>query len=106
MNAEQKLGTAAFEEQLRQTTDARVWAQSFMLLTADAEIDEGLMIGWFANAIEWAKIHEQKRLRLAGIDLDHTYADTGINTLNGASMTLGHIERNEPLYVRRPLEDQ
>lgn len=43
-----------------QSTDAYRWAQSFMNMidkghfTKD-EIDEGLMIAWFANAIETAK---------------------------------------------------
>jgi hypothetical protein len=39
---------------LLQTTDAQEWAQGFMRLFGDRrdEIDEGLMIGWFANAIE------------------------------------------------------
>jgi NTP pyrophosphatase (non-canonical NTP hydrolase) len=36
-------------------TDAQRWAQAFMKVVADRpapEIDEGFMIGWFANAIE------------------------------------------------------
>jgi hypothetical protein len=39
---------------LLETTDARKWAQEFMREFGDrkAEIDEGLMIAWFANAIE------------------------------------------------------
>jgi len=32
--------------------NAQKWAQAFMQLSAGKEIDEGLMIGWFANAIE------------------------------------------------------
>lgn len=36
------------------TTDARVWASEFMERFADRrdEIDESLMLAWFANAIE------------------------------------------------------
>jgi hypothetical protein len=34
---------------LHGTTDAQVWAQEFVRLHGG---DEGLMIGWFANAIE------------------------------------------------------
>jgi hypothetical protein len=39
---------------LLSTTDAQKWAQEFMRLFGDKrdEIDEGLMIAWFANAIE------------------------------------------------------
>ncbi len=35
-------------------TDASKWAEAFQQLIVDPgkEIDEGLMIGWFANAIE------------------------------------------------------
>jgi len=34
------------------TMDARIWAQEFMKVReSGTEIDEGLMIGWFANAI-------------------------------------------------------
>ena len=38
---------------LNGTTDAAVWASEFMRLFGQRlnEIDEGLMIGWFANAI-------------------------------------------------------
>lgn len=44
----------------KQSTDAYRWAQSFMSMISKGyftkeEIDEGLMIGWFANAIEIAK---------------------------------------------------
>lgn len=35
---------------LRQTTDARVWAEEFMRITKGS-VDEEDMIGWFANAI-------------------------------------------------------
>lgn len=37
-------------------TDAAKWASAFMVLVAKGvTIDEGMMIGWFANAIEEAK---------------------------------------------------
>ena len=38
---------------LHSTTDAVVWAEEFMLNFSDRleDIDEGLMIAWFANAI-------------------------------------------------------
>jgi len=38
------------ELRLRETTDARVWAEEFAKVRPD--VDRGLMIGWFANAIE------------------------------------------------------
>jgi len=42
------------------TDDAAVWAEEFMniyslLQAAGQDIDFGLMVGWFANAIETAK---------------------------------------------------
>lgn len=41
-------------ENLHDTTDAQVWAREFMRTVIDngALIDEGFMLGWFANAIE------------------------------------------------------
>ena len=33
-------------------TDARKWAEAFMQIFPDTGLDEGIMIGWFANAIE------------------------------------------------------
>lgn len=43
-------------ERLYSTTDAQVWAEEFMkVVKSGAVVDEGLMIGWFANAIETAK---------------------------------------------------
>jgi hypothetical protein len=49
------------EKLLRSTTDAQVWARAFMqVVNAGATIDEGLMIGWFANAIETAKGNDQR----------------------------------------------
>ena len=44
---------------LLSTTDAREWAEQFMLLFADRrdQIDHGLMLTWFANAIETGRMH-------------------------------------------------
>lgn len=52
------------QQRLYATTDASVWAKEFMSNFGGdrlVEIDEGLMIGWFANAIENAKAHERRR---------------------------------------------
>ncbi len=41
---------------LTETTDAAVWAEEFLaVMDAGATVDFGLMVGWFANAIETAK---------------------------------------------------
>jgi len=47
------------EVKLRSTTDAAVWASEFMAEFGDRkeDIDWGLMIGWFANAMEAAVLH-------------------------------------------------
>lgn len=38
------------------STDAMVWAEEFQkVVDSGVTIDEGLMVGWFANAIETAK---------------------------------------------------
>lgn len=43
-------------ELLYSTTDAMVWAVEFQkVVDSGVKIDEGLMVGWFANAIETAK---------------------------------------------------
>jgi hypothetical protein len=54
---------------LHNTTDARVWAEEFCKRfgvhdpTTDNDVDDpkGLMIGWFANAIETGSLHEARR---------------------------------------------
>ena len=42
--------------ELLQTNDAAVWARAFMRIVTESpdpfEVDEGFMIGWFANAME------------------------------------------------------
>lgn len=45
------------EEFNGQTLDASVWAKEFCARFGTGRIDEGLMIGWFANAIEYARDH-------------------------------------------------
>jgi hypothetical protein len=45
------------EATLRQTTDASVWAREFVKIYGG---DVGLMISWFANAIENAKDHHTR----------------------------------------------
>lgn len=45
----------ALTRRLLGCTDAQVWAQGFVNLINSSDpptIDEGLMLGWFANAIE------------------------------------------------------
>lgn len=38
-------------QHLHQTSDAAVWAEEFCKTFPDANVDEGCMIGWFANAM-------------------------------------------------------
>ena len=45
-------------QRLYATTDAAVWAEEFAKVRPD--VDQGLMIGWFANAIETAKDHARR----------------------------------------------
>lgn len=50
------------------TTDAMVWAQEWCRIARDLEaegkslIDEGWMVGWFANAMCVAIDHERKKI--------------------------------------------
>lgn len=48
---------AVDERALRETTDAAAWAKAFLeeIDQPNVEVDFGLMVGWFANAIETAK---------------------------------------------------
>lgn len=46
--------------------DAHKWAVAFMQITKDKVIDEGMMIGWFANAIETAHDSRIRRMRCGG----------------------------------------
>lgn len=62
---DEDLEQAKSEEQMHllySTDDAQIWAQEFMKNFGHRlqDIDEGLMIGWFANAIETAKKHGGK----------------------------------------------
>lgn len=48
-----------------ESTNAQEWAQMFIKTKKEnnwtiKDIDEGLMIAWFANAIEVAKLKEQR----------------------------------------------
>lgn len=50
------------ERRLRATTDAQVWATEFLRVVSEgATVDFGLMVGWFANAIESAKATASNR---------------------------------------------
>jgi len=49
--------------------DAKKWAQAFIQCTKNAVIDEGLMIGWFANAIEHSCDVREKKACSTGVEL-------------------------------------
>lgn len=51
------------QTRLYATDDAMVWSQEFAKVEPD--VDQGFMIGWFANAIETAKAIERKRIEEA-----------------------------------------
>ena len=49
--------------ELYATTNAAVWANAFLQCKfKEGDIDFGLMVAWFANAIETAKDHERRSL--------------------------------------------
>ena len=72
------------QEKLYATTDAAVWAAEFMAEFGDRkdDIDEGLMIGWFANAIETAERINGERTRRE-LEFLTTLADGGGIKVNG-----------------------
>lgn len=52
------------QERLYASPTADVWAEEFAKVRPD--VDQGLMIGWFANAMETAiNLHERKKARLS-----------------------------------------
>lgn len=70
--------SAIDEVKLRNTTDAMVWAEefcgTFSIYTDEGVVEDkaGLMVGWFANAIETARMEQAKasvveRERLRGL---------------------------------------
>lgn len=48
------------ERRLRAAADAAVWAEEFAKV--EPNVDQGLMVGWFANAMQTALIHAPKRV--------------------------------------------
>lgn len=46
------------QDRLYATTDAKVWAEEFAKVCPD--VDQGLMIGWFANAMVTAEMNGDK----------------------------------------------
>ena len=67
------------QDRLYATTDARVWAEEFAKVCPD--VDQGLMIGWFANAIETGRAH-------AKVGLPDDAADIGNYIDNVAELEL------------------
>jgi hypothetical protein len=52
------------ENDLLHTPDARVWARTFLRIVAEgAAIDEGMMLGWFANALMAGWDHHERSVR-------------------------------------------
>ena len=62
LQAQPRTGSIPVVQNLHiETDDATVWAREFCSKFGTDMIDEGLMIGWFANAIEVAKIIERRK---------------------------------------------
>ncbi len=49
--------------ELLDTCNAKLWAEEFMRLFGERrqDIDEGLMIGWFANAMQAGEHHYRRK---------------------------------------------
>ena len=65
-------------EKLYSTDDAVVWAEEWCRIAREIEadpeqgpvVDEGWMVGWFANAMVTAETHARKRLEAKALVLD------------------------------------
>jgi hypothetical protein len=61
-------------------TDARRWAQEFLATitpwVAHSELDEGFMIGWFANAIETGRRHHPAQVEADRLAVEAALACT------------------------------
>ena len=64
------------EGRLRGCTDARVWAEEFVKVCPD--VDEGLMIGWFANAIETSRGPFMQRVVTLQNAIDQALNELGV----------------------------
>lgn len=87
------------ESKIPDSTDAWVWAKAFMKLFGQdlatlATVDEGLMIGWFANAIESGRRAGEKTEFLA--KADETYASIPEREIPG-DMSFMLTEKNHNL---------
>lgn len=62
------------EINIEKEDSAEEWAREFMLMHGKKlhEINESLMIGWFANAIERAHDYRMTQLRAANADKNTT----------------------------------
>ena len=55
------MDTQSLEAKLYATSDAMVWAEEFCKVVRNgAVVDEGLMVGWFANAMATAESHAER----------------------------------------------
>lgn len=97
-----------YEVNLHSTTDARVWASEFMRIIVKSEspviIDEGLMLGWFANAMmagyDQAKREEPETVAVAGNTANYDRLVEGFHLINEAN------EANKAAAVPFPSEGE
>ena len=90
------------------TTDAKVWADEFCKRNTAA--DHGTMLGWFANAIEFAKDHQREallkpvkeQLAVQGQPGNWNYDSYMQGMYNGLECALATMEDREPLYRTKP----
>jgi len=78
------------QDKLLTSTDAQVWATEFAKVRPD--VDEGLMLGWFANAIETSwRIAKKDQISARGLI---TAIEDLIGWLDAAS------DDDEPAYAK------
>jgi len=93
-----RMGETAGQQLARMGTDAREWAREFMNMHhsrggLNSEVDEELMVGWFASAIETGRTAGQATApRLPRWVTDRQAADLVYEAIGAASMCWEHVD--------------
>lgn len=82
-------------ERLYSTTDASVWAEEFAKVQPD--IDEGFMVGWFANAMQTVEMNADPAINVSDLDRQREWSR---ETFGPGTRTLGVLS-----HIRSELDE-
>lgn len=89
------------------TTDAQKWAEEFATVVKDKEgfgLDDGLLLTWFANAIETGRMAAEKQTRQA-VEDEHQRGIAAIGYISGElAGRCGAWDGNAPDWFPQPPE--